>query len=131
MIQMQLLQIVGIGIVATVIIIILRVQKPEIAVQASIVTGVVIFMLLVSKLSSVIDLLENYADRADIKPVYFTTVLKITGIAYIAEFGAEVCKDAGESAIASKIELAGKVTIVVLAVPIITSLLDLIIKIMP
>ena len=128
---MQLLQIVGIGIVATVIIIILRNQKPEIAVQASIVTGVVIFMLLASKLSAVIDLLGSYADRADIKPVYFTTVLKITGIAYIAEFGAEVCRDAGESAIASKIELAGKVTIVVLAVPIITSLLDLVIKVMP
>lgn len=128
---MQLLQIVGIGIVATVIIIILRTQKPEIAVQVSIVTGIVIFMLLASKLSAVIDLLGSYADRADIKPVYFTTVLKITGIAYIAEFGAEVCRDAGESAIASKIELAGKVTIVVLAVPIITSLLDLIIKVMP
>ena len=128
---MQLLQIVGIGIVATVIIIILRTQKPEIAVQVSIITGIVIFMLLASKLSAVIDLLGSYADRADIKPVYFTTVLKITGIAYIAEFGAEVCRDAGESAIASKIELAGKVTIVVLAVPIITSLLDLIIKVMP
>lgn len=128
---MQLLQVVGIGIVATVIIIVLRTQKPEIAVQVSIVTGVVIFMLLATKLSAVIDLLGRYADRADIKPVYFTTVLKITGIAYIAEFGAEVCRDAGESSIASKIELAGKVTIVVLAVPIITSLLDLIIKVMP
>jgi len=128
---MQLMQIVGIGIVATAIIIILRVQKPEIAVQASIVTGLVIFMLLASKLSAVIELLDSYADKADIKPIYFTTVLKITGIAYIAEFGAEVCKDAGENAIASKIELAGKVTIVVLAVPIITSLLDIILKIMP
>ena len=128
---MQLMQIVGIGIVATVIIIILRVQKPEIAVQASIATGLVIFMLLASKLSAVIELLDSYADKADIKPIYFTTVLKITGIAYIAEFGAEVCKDAGENAIASKIELAGKVTIVVLAVPIITSLLDIILKIMP
>lgn len=128
---MQLLQIIGIGIVAAVIIIILRVQKPEIAVQASIVTGIVIFMLLASKLSAVVELLESFASRADIKPVYFTTVLKITGIAYITEFGAEVCKDAGEGAIASKIELAGKVTIVVLAVPIITSLLDLIIKVMP
>ena len=131
MVGMQLLQIVGIGIVATVIIIVLRTQKPEIAVQVSIVTGVVIFMLLATKLSAVIDLLGRYADRADIKPVYFTTVLKITGIAYIAEFGAEVCRDAGESSIASKIELAGKVTIVVLAVPIITLLLDLIIKVMP
>lgn len=128
---MQLIQIVGIGIIATVIIIILRAQRPEIAVQASIATGLVIFMLLASKLSAVMELLDNYADKADIKPIYFTTVLKITGIAYIAEFGAEVCKDAGENAIASKIELAGKVTIVVLAVPIVTSLLDIILKVMP
>ncbi len=128
---MQIMQIVGIGLVATILTIILRRQKPEIAVQVSIMTGVVIFMLLVSKLSAVIDLLENYADKAQIKPIYFTTVLKITGIAYIAEFGAEVCKDAGEGSIASKIELAGKVIIVVLAAPIITSLLDLIIEVMP
>jgi len=60
-----------------------------------------------------------------------STILKIIGIAYIAEFGAEVCKDAGEGAIASKIELAGKVIIIVLAAPIITSLLDLIVEIMP
>jgi stage III sporulation protein AD len=130
MIGMQLLQIVGIGIVATIIILVIKQQKPEIAVQASIVTGIVIFMLLVSKLSSVIQLLEGFAERAEIKPFYFTTILKITGIAYIAEFGAEVCKDAGESSIASKVELAGKITIVVLAVPV-TSLLDLVIKIMP
>ncbi|HEX2946438.1 MAG TPA: stage III sporulation protein AD [Clostridia bacterium] len=128
---MQIIQIIGIGLVSTVIIMILRKQKPEIAVQVSIVTGVVIFLLLASKLSSVVELLQSYGDRADIKPVYFTTVLKITGIAYIAEFGAEICKDAGESAIASKIELAGKVIIVVMAVPIITSLLDLVLKIMP
>lgn len=128
---MQMIQIVGIGLVATVLIIILRRQKPEIAVQVSIMTGVVIFMLLASKLSVVIDLLEDYADKAEIKPVYFSAILKITGIAYIAEFGAEICKDAGEGAIASKIELAGKVIIVMLAAPIITSLLDLIIEVMP
>ena len=128
---MDILQIVGLGIVAAVIIIVLRVQKPEIAIQVSMVTGVIIFMLLASKLAAVVQMLESYANKADINPVYFTTVLKIIGIAYITEFGAEVCKDAGESSIASKIELAGKVMIVVLAVPIITSLLDLIIKIMP
>lgn len=128
---MEILQIVGLGIVAAVIIVVLRGQKPEMAIQVSIVTGVVIFLLLVSKLSAVLDLLEGYADRVGINTVYFTTVLKIVGIAYIAEFGAEVCRDAGESSIASKIELAGKVIIVVLAVPIVTSLLDLITNIMP
>lgn len=128
---MEILQIVGLGIVAAVIIVVLRAQKPEIAVQVSIVTGVVIFLLLASKLSAVLDLLEGYADRVGINAAYFTTVLKIVGIAYVAEFGAEVCRDAGESSIASKIELGGKVIIVVLAVPIMTSLLDLITNIMP
>ena len=128
---MEIIQIVGLGIVAAVIIVVLRAQKPEMAVQVSIVTGVVIFLLLASKLSSVLDLLGGYAGKVGINSVYFTTVLKIVGIAYIAEFGAEVCKDAGESSIASKIELGGKVMIVLLAVPIVTSLLDLITNIMP
>lgn len=128
---LEILQIVGLGIVATVLITVLRNQKPEMAVQISIVTGVAIFLLLASKLSAVLELLGGYADRVGINAVYFTTVLKIVGIAYIAEFGAEVCRDAGESSIASKIELGAKVMIVLLAVPIVTSLLDLITNIMP
>jgi stage III sporulation protein AD len=127
----DILQIVGLGIVSTVIIIIIKAQRPEIAVQISIITGIIIFMMVASKLSAVIELLNSYAEKVDIDMVYITTLLKIIGIAYIAQFGAEICKDAGESSIASKIELAGKVVIIVLAVPIITSLLELVIKIMP
>ena len=78
-----------------------------------------------------VDFLEEYAARAEIRPMYFTAVLKITGIAYITEFGAEICRDAGEGAIAAKIEMAGKVIIVVLAIPVISSLIDLVLKIMP
>ncbi|NLH95741.1 MAG: stage III sporulation protein AD [Clostridiaceae bacterium] len=128
---MEIVQIVGIGLVSTVILLILRRQKPEIAVLAGTAAGAVIFMIIAAKLSAVADLLEEYAARADISPMYFTAVLKITGIAYIAEFGAEICRDAGEGAIAAKIEMAGKVIIIALAVPIITSLLDLVLKIMP
>jgi len=127
----DILQIIGVGIIATVIIVVLKAQRPEIAVQISIVAGIFIFFLIAGKLSTVIGLLSDYADKANIDMSYLDILLKIIGIAYIAEFGAEVCRDAGESSIASKIELAGKVLIIVLAVPIITSLLDLIIKIMP
>lgn len=131
MVDVEILQIVGLGLVATILIIVLKAQRPEIAIQVSIITGIVVFLLVVSKLTAVIRLLDSYARKANIDMMYLTVLLKIIGIAYIAEFGAEVCKDAGESSIASKIEIAGKVIIVVLAVPIITSLLDLIIKIMP
>jgi stage III sporulation protein AD len=127
----EILQIVGIGIVATILITVIKAQRPEISLQLSILTGIFIFLLVASKLSSVITLLNNISQKVNIDVMYLSTLLKVIGIAYIAEFGAEVCKDAGESAIASKIELAAKVIIVVIAVPIITSLLELIIRIMP
>lgn len=128
---MEIFQIIGLALIATIIIIVLKAQRPEIAVQVSLVTGIVIFMIILGKVAAVVDLLNSYADRVNIDRVYLATLLKIVGIAYIAEFGAEVCRDAGEGAIASKVELAGKVVIMALAVPIITSLLDLVINIMP
>ena len=128
---MEIIQIVGLGLIATILVIVLKGQKPEMAIQVSIITGVVIFMILLGKISAVIDLLKGYTMKANIDMEYLSTLMKIIGIAYITEFGAEVCKDAGEGAIASKIELAGKVIIIVIAVPIVTSLLDLILKIMP
>jgi len=128
---MDILQIVCIGIIAVVLSSMLKAQRPEIALQVSIVTGILIFIIIIVKLSAVIDFLQTFSKRADIDSTYINILLKIVGIAYIAEFGAEVCKDAGESSVASKIELAGKVTIVILAVPIISSLLDLVVKLMP
>ena len=128
---MEILQIVGLGIIAAIIIIVVKAQRPEIALMISIVTGITIFMLIAGKLAALIEFLGDYTRKANIDTVYLATLLKIIGIAYITEFGAEICKDAGEASIASKLELAGKVIIVILAVPIITSLLDLVIKIMP
>jgi len=125
----DIVQVIGLAIVATVIIAVIKAQRPEIAIQISIAAGIIVFTMILGKISAVIELLNSYAERININTVYISTLLKIVGIAYIAEFGAEVCKDAGESAIASKVELAGKVVIIVLAVPILTSLMDLIIRI--
>jgi stage III sporulation protein AD len=127
----EIFQIIGLALIATIIVIVLKAHRPEIAIQISLVTGILIFMLVLGKIAVVVELLSSYADKVKIDMVYLSTLLKIVGIAYVAEFGAEVCKDAGEGAVASKVELAGKVIIIVLAVPIITSLLDLIINIMP
>lgn len=128
---MEILQIVGLGIVAAILSIVLKKQRPEIALQISILTGIIIFTLVAANFSTVLKLLEGIASKADLDLVYITTVVKIIGVAYIAQFGAEICRDAGESAIASKIEFAGKVLIVVMAAPIILALLNLLIEIMP
>ena len=128
---MEIIQIVGLGIIATVLSIIIKSQRPEISMQISMITGIIIFVLLASNLSAVIKLLENLVEKVNLDLVYISTIIKIIGIAYIAEFGAEICRDVGENAIASKIEFAGKVLILILAAPIIFSLLNLLIEILP
>lgn len=123
---MEIIQIVAIGIIAVILVVIIRQYRPEIALQISVVTGLLIFLLIILKLAAVIEELHMFSRQINIDLVYITTIFKIVGIAYIAEFGVQVCKDAGENAIASKIELAGKVIILILAVPILMALMDLI-----
>jgi stage III sporulation protein AD len=76
-------------------------------------------------------MLEKIAMNANVNMVYVETILKIIGIAYIAEFGAQITKDAGQGAIASKIELAGKILIMVMAIPILTVIIETIIRLLP
>lgn len=125
---MDIMKIVGIGLIATILAVILREQKPEIAIQISIVTGLIIFVFVITKLNSVIEVLKYFASKTNIDLLYFTTILKVIAIAYITEFGAQVCKDAGESSIASKIEFGGKVLIMIMAIPILAALMDIITK---
>jgi len=87
--------------------------------------------MIVTKLSSVLEVFKSVAQKIDIDLIYISTIFKIVGIAYVAEFGAQICRDAGEGAIASKVEFAGKVLIMVLATPILLALLNLILKLMP
>ena len=128
---MDIFQIVLLCIIATIFSVIVKVYKPEFGIQISIIAGIVVFIIIAGKISDIIELLKSYTARINIDMSYIKILLKIIGIAYISEFGAEICKDAGETSIASKIELAGKVIIMVMAIPILTSLLDFIINIMP
>jgi stage III sporulation protein AD len=128
---MEIFQIIGLGIVATIIIVILKQTRPEFAVLVSIVTGVIIFTLILPHLAYIIDTISSLSSRVNVDFSYFGTLIKIIGMAYIVEFASQVSRDAGQESIAMKIELGGKVLIMVLAIPILLALLDLIIKILP
>jgi len=128
---MEIFQIVAIGLIAAILSVLIKNQKPEISIYIGLTTGIFIFIFVATKLQSVIEILNNLVTEINIDDIYLSTILKIVGIAYIAEFGAQVCKDAGEGVIASKIEFGGKVLIMVMAVPILVSLMDLIINIVP
>ena len=94
-------------------------------------TGLFIFLYVIGKIEAVITVLEQLADRSGIPSIYLKTILKIIGIAYIAEFGAQIVRDAGQEGIASKIEFAGKVLILVLAVPIISVIVETVLGLLP
>ncbi|QGG46559.1 stage III sporulation protein AD [Heliorestis convoluta] len=128
---MEILQVVGVGIIATVLLVVIRRQRPEMAVQLSIAAGVILFLFILTKISAILQVLDDLAHQAQINRYYLTTLLKIVGVAYIAEFGAQICRDAGESAIASKVELAAKILVMVMALPIILALIETLINLLP
>jgi len=125
------MQIVGLGIVAAVLALVLRHNKPEMAVFLSISVGVMLFVMMLGKIGAVIDVLKDLSSRANLSMVYLSTILKIVGIAYIADFGAQICRDAGEGAVAGKIEFAAKILVLVLAVPIVVAVLNSLLKLVP
>ncbi|MCM3627343.1 stage III sporulation protein AD [Paenibacillus glycanilyticus] len=128
---MEIIQIVGVGLIATILIIVVREQKPLFAFLLAAFTGLFIFIFLIGKIDSVIKVLEDLANRSGIPSIYLKTILKIIGIAYIVEFGAQIVRDAGQESIASRIEFAGKVLILVMAVPIISVIVETVIGLLP
>lgn len=128
---MEILQIVGIGLIGAILAVFVKERNKEIAILISMVTGLIIFLFAVSKVSAVVRVLGELASRANINMFYLTTVFKIIGIAYIAEFGAQICKDAGEGSIATKIELAAKILVMVMALPIIVAILESVLRLIP
>jgi stage III sporulation protein AD len=127
---MDVLQIVALGLMATVLIIVVKGQRPDLALLLSVTAGAIIFLLVLGKIGSIIEVIKELSERAGISMVYLGTILKIVGIAYIAEFGSQICRDAGEGAVASKIEFAAKVLIMVLAVPIVVAVLQSLLKLL-
>jgi stage III sporulation protein AD len=127
---LDIAKIVGIGLLAGVLINVLRQQKPELAMQLSIATGVMLFILMLSRVMQVVDVLQTLGAKAKLDPANMGAVLKIIGIAYVADFGSQVLQDAGEKSIASKVEMAGKVLIMLLAVPIVLAIVDTVLKLL-
>ncbi len=128
---MEIIKIIGIAFLAVIIILILKQYRPEFAMYTSIIAGALILFLSIGKLDSIIQLLNTIATKTQGNGQFLGVLLKMTGIAFLTEFAVSVCKDSGETAIANKVDLGGKIIIVAISVPIISTLLETIIKILP
>ena len=128
---MDIIKIIGIGLIALIIIIIVRQYKPEFTLYVSLLAGAIILLFLMDKIGGIVDLLTTLSNKTAINNEFLTLLIKITGIAFLTEFAVSICSDAGEKAIASKIEIGSKIIIITMSVPIITSLLELVVEILP
>lgn len=128
---MDMIQIVLFGLTSTLIYIIVKEVQPNIALILVLVASIIIFFQLIEQIRTVITFIESLATRASIEAYYLSTIFKIIGIAYIVEISANITKDSGLTSLASKIELAGKIFILLLALPIMQAVIEIIIQFIP
>lgn len=128
---MDIIKIIGVGLIGLIIIIIMKQYKPDFVIYVSLIVGTIILFMIMDKLNGIIDILKSLSNKASINSEFLVILLKITGIAFLTEFAVSICNDSGETAIANKIDLGGKIIIIAISIPIISALLELIIKILP
>ena len=128
---MEILKIVGVGLATAIAYILVKQVKNEFAIFVALAGTVLILLLIVTKLTNVIEYFVEIVEKTGVDKSVFFAILKIVGVGYLTEFAANLCNDIGTSSLGNKIVLGGKIVILCLALPIITSLIDIVISIMP
>ncbi|MFA9375484.1 MAG: SpoIIIAC/SpoIIIAD family protein [Lachnotalea sp.] len=119
-----MLKIAFIGLIGVILAIQFKGNKSEYGIYISLATSIIILYCVADKLSVVIDAINKIQSYINLNTIYLTTLVKIIGITYIAEFAAGICKDAGYSAIAGQIEVFAKIAVMALSMPVLIALLE-------
>ncbi|GAA4065995.1 stage III sporulation protein AD [Amphibacillus indicireducens] len=128
---MSLVQIILIGVVATMLITLIKSYQPTFALILLIVTSLFLFYFILIPLGEIIDLIRTLFNRFRLDTIYLETVFQVIGIAYLTELGSQLTNDAGLNSIASKIELVGKISILFVSIPVLTAIIETIIHLIP
>ncbi|MGL4850044.1 MAG: stage III sporulation protein AD [Clostridium sp.] len=126
---MLIIKIVAFAFVALFMFLFFKGKRDDIAILISLIAGIAILGIVILQLGEVITFFKDVANKAGMDIVYIGIIMKIIAIAFLTSFASEICKDAGANSIGGKIELAGKVGILLLAIPILMAVLDSILKI--
>ena len=122
---MDVFKIIGVGFVATIIAVILKEYRKEYVIYVSIIAGIIIISMSMNFLSEIISTLTNLSEKLGTNSNFIVLLLKITGLSILLEFAISICQDSGENAIATKIDLGGKILILGMSVPVISKLVEI------
>ena len=128
--MIDILKIIAVALVTVMANMLTKQTKPEIAILISIVGSVIIIVMAVQTLSSVISTFYNIFKVTGVNTALLTPLFKIVAIGYIAEFGANICIDAGASSLADKVLFSAKIIILVISLPIINTVVDLVVNLL-
>ena len=123
---MEIVAIIGLGVLGAVLAVLMKQYKPEYALAVSLLTGVVILAAAVKGMEPVLDQLDALLDATNVPREFIGVLIKSLGICFITQIACDTCRDAGQSAIASKLEIAGKLTILALSLPLFAQLLEVV-----
>ena len=118
---MNIFSYAAIGITGAILSVTIKKTHPEIAAVVSLAAGLALTLGLCTSLADIFNGLKSIADNSGINGEYLSVAVKVCTVAYVTQFTSELCRDAGESAIAVKIEMAGKITIVLMALPVVSA----------
>lgn len=121
-----MIKIIGIAFIGVICFVLIKSTKPDLAPLLLISVGAVILILLSDSISNAIGVFLNLSEEAGLTKSVFSALIKIIGIAYLTEYSVNISDDLGCSSIGKKIEIAGKITIFTMAIPIITEIIKII-----
>lgn len=128
---MEIIKIIGIGFLTLIITIILKENKKEYAIYSVLIGGAIIILYSMGTIKTIVDFAKSLSVNLKYNNMFITLILKITGIAILTEYAVSICKDSGENAIANKIDFASKIIVISLSIPIISSTLESLTKLLP
>ena len=102
---------------------ILKEYRKDFAIYAGLIGGIIILSYALTYLENIVNFLKDLADTG-INSEFIILLIKITGISILTEFAVSVCKDSGESSIANKIDLGGKILVISMSIPVISATLN-------
>jgi stage III sporulation protein AD len=126
---LDILFFLGFTLVSLVFITILRREYEEYAILLTIIVGTLIVLRLIGRLTELISAFTYLAKKAQINADYLALIFRVMGVAYVAGFGGQICRDANENTLALKLEMAGKIIILFMAVPVMVAILEMVLRI--
>ncbi len=128
---MEIIKIIGIGFLTLIITIILKETKKEYAIYAVLIGGAIIIFYAIDTIRSIITFIQDLSNNSNYNNAFISLLLKITGISILTEYAVSICKDVGESSIANKIDFGGKIIVISLSIPVISTTLETLTKLLP